>query len=105
MAAVTVVDAGSAVTAGPPWPQCNSDYDDFYRFLTGVCKDALHGELKKSTKEGAQLSKMDAQKQKMFDAIHHPKLLFKQMEFEKAMKNGFLNMGIVYNSLQITQKN
>jgi len=83
----------------------NSDYDDFYRFLTGVCKDALHGELKKSTKEGAQLSKMDAQKQKMFDAIHHPKLLFKQMEFEKAMKNGFLNMGIVYNSLQITQKN
>ena len=81
------------------------DYDDFDRFLNRVCKDALNVELKKSTKEGAQLSKMDAQKQKMFDAIHHPKLLFKQMEFEKAMKNGFLNMGIVYNSLQITQKN
>ena len=82
----------------------NSDYDDFYRFLTGVCKDALHGELKKSTKEGAQLSKMDAQKQKMFDAIHHPKLLFKQIEFERAMKHGFLNMGIVYNTLQISNK-
>ena len=81
------------------------DYDDFNRHLNDVCKDALNVELKKSTKEGAQLSKMDAQKQKMFDAIHHPKLLFKQMEFEKAMKNGFLNMGIVYNSLQITQKN
>ena len=81
------------------------DYDDFDRFLNRVCKDALNVELKKSTKEGAQLSKMDAQKQKMFDAIHHPKLLFKQMEFEKAMKNGFLNMGIVYNTLQITQKN
>ena len=47
---------------------------------------------------------MDQQKQKMFDAIHHPKLLFKQMEFEKAIKNGFLNMGIVYNSLQIANK-
>jgi len=82
----------------------NNDYDDFNRFLTDVCKDALHGELKKNTKEGAQLSKMDAQKQKMFDAIHHPKLLFKQIEFENAMKNGFLNMGIVYNTLQISNK-
>ncbi len=82
----------------------NSDYDDFDRFLNRVCKDALHGELKKSTKEGAQLSKMDAQKQKMFDAIHHPKLLFKQIEFERAMKHGFLNMGIVYNTLQISNK-
>lgn len=80
------------------------DYDDFERFLNGVCRDALNVELKKSTKEGALLSKMDAQKQKMFDAIHHPKLLFKQMEFEKAIKNGFLNMGIVYNSLQIANK-
>jgi len=82
----------------------NSDYDDFDRFLNRVCKDALNVELKKSTKEGAQLSKMDAQKQKMFDAIHHPKLLFKNIEFENAMKNGFLNMGIVYNSLQISNK-
>ena len=80
------------------------DYEDLNRFLTRVCKDALHGELKKSTKEGAQLSKMDAQKQKMFDAIHHPKLLFKQIEFERAMKHGFLNMGIVYNTLQISNK-
>ena len=64
----------------------------------------ITGELKKSTKEGAQLSKMEAQKQKMFDAIHHPKLLFKQIEFEKAMKHGFLNMGIVYNTLQISNK-
>lgn len=80
------------------------DYDDFERFLNGVCRDALNVELKKSTKEGALLSKMDAQKQKMFDAIHHPKLLFKKMEFEKAIKNGFLNMGIVYNSLQIANK-
>jgi hypothetical protein len=47
---------------------------------------------------------MDAQKQKMFDAIHHPKLLFKNIEFENAMKNGFLNMGIVYNTLQIANK-
>jgi len=82
----------------------NENHDDFNRFLTDVCKDALHGELKKSTKEGAQLSKMDAQKQKMFDAIHHPKLLFKNIEFENAMKNGFLNMGIVYNTLQIANK-
>jgi 3-dehydroquinate synthetase len=80
------------------------DYDDFERFLNRVCRDALNVELKKSTKEGALLSKMDAQKQKMFDAIHHPKLLFKKMEFEKAIKNGFLNMGIVYNSLQIANK-
>jgi hypothetical protein len=80
------------------------DFEDFDRFLTRVCKDALHGELKKSTKEGAQLSKMDAQKQKMFDAIHHPKLLFKNIEFENAMKHGFLNMGIVYNTLQIANK-
>ena len=80
------------------------DFDDFDRFLKSECKDALNVELKKSTKEGALLSKMDAQKQKMFDAIHHPKLLFKQMEFEKAIKNGFLNMGIVYNALQIANK-
>jgi len=26
------------------------------------------------------------------------------MEFEKAIKNGFLNMGIVYNALQIANK-
>jgi len=82
----------------------NECYEDFDRFLINICKDALHNELKKSTKEGAQLSKMEAQKQKMFDAIHHPKLLFKQIEFEKAMKNGFLNMGIVYNTLQIANK-
>ena len=82
----------------------NCDYDDFERFLNRVCRDALNVELKKSTKEGALLSKMDQQKQKMFDAIHHPKLLFKQMEFEKAIKNGFLNMGIVYNTLQIANK-
>ena len=81
----------------------SDNYDEFNRFLTDVCKDALHDELKKSTKEGALLSKMDAQKQKMFDAIHHPKLLFKNIEFENAMKNGFLNMGIVYNTLQIAQ--
>ena len=82
----------------------NEDFEDFDRFLINICKDALHNELKKSTKEGAQLSKMEAQKQKMFDAIHHPKLLFKQIEFEKAMKHGFLNMGIVYNTLQISNK-
>ena len=82
----------------------DGDYDDFHRFLNRVCKDALNVELKKSTKEGAQLAKMDDQKQKMFDAIHHPKLLFKQIEFERAMKNGFLNMGIVYNTLQISNK-
>jgi hypothetical protein len=82
----------------------NCDYDDFERFLRSVCRDALNVELKKSTKEGALLSKMDAQKQKMFDAIHHPKLLFKKMEFEKAIKHGFLNMGIVYNTLQIANK-
>ena len=82
----------------------NECYEDFDRFLINICKDALHNELKKSTKEGAQLSKMEAQKQKMFDAIHHPKLLFKQIEFEKAMKHGFLNMGIVYNTLQISNK-
>ena len=80
------------------------DFDDFERFLRSVCRDALNVELKKSTKEGALLSKMDAQKQKMFDAIHHPKLLFKQIEFERAMKHGFLNMGIVYNTLQISNK-
>ena len=81
-----------------------NDFDDFNRFLTDVCKDALYGELKKSTNEGVLLAKMDAQKQKMFDAIHHPKLLFKQIEFERAMKHGFLNMGIVYNTLQIAKK-
>lgn len=81
-----------------------NDYDDYNRFLTRVCKDALYGELKKSTKEGALLSKMDEQKQHMFDAIHHPKLLFKPMEFERAMKQGFLTMGIVYNTLQIANK-
>lgn len=80
------------------------DFDDFNRFLKGVCRDALNVELKKSTKEGALLSKMDAQKQKMFDAIHHPKLLFKNIEFENAMKNGFLDMGIIYNPLQIANK-
>jgi len=81
-----------------------TDYDDYNRFLTRVCKDALYVELKKSTKEGALLSKMDQQKQHMFDAIHHPKLLFKPMEFERAMKQGFLTMGIVYNTLQIANK-
>jgi|TARA_R100000654_G_scaffold48115_1_gene74279 outer membrane cobalamin receptor len=82
----------------------NCDYDDFEHFLNRMCRDALNVELKKSTKEGALLNKMDEQKQKMFDAIHHPKLLFKQIEFERAMKNGFLNMGIVYNTLQISNK-
>ena len=80
------------------------DFDEWNRFLIDICKDALSVEYKKSTKEGALLSKMDAQKQKMFDAIHHPKLLFKQIEFERAMKHGFLNMGIVYNTLQIANK-
>tara|TARA_Y100000004_G_scaffold159789_1_gene186880 strand:- start:323 stop:931 length:609 start_codon:yes stop_codon:yes gene_type:complete len=80
------------------------DFDEWNRFLIEVCRDALNVELKKSTKEGALLSKMDAQKQKMFDAIHHPKLLFKQIEFEQAMKNGFLDMGIIYNPLQIANK-
>ena len=79
-------------------------YDDVEHFLERICRHALNVELKKSTKEGALLAKMDAQKQKMFDAIHHPKLLFKQIEFERAMKHGFLNMGIVYNTLQIANK-
>ena len=82
----------------------NADFDDFEHFLERTCRDALNVELKKSTKEGALLSKMDAQKQKMFDAIHHPKLLFKPVEFAKIMQNGFLNMGIVYKTLQLANK-
>ena len=80
------------------------EYNDFDHFLNRICRDALCTELKKTTREGALLTKMDDQKQKMLDAIHHPKLLFKPIEFERAMKHGFLNMGIVYNTLQIANK-
>jgi len=86
------------------WSLMTSSDDSFSaidRHLKNTCRDALCVEIKKTSKEGQLLEVMDAQKQKMLDAIHHPKLLFKQVEFEKAIQYGFLNMGIVYNHLQI----
>jgi len=86
------------------WALMTSSDDSFSaidRHLKNTCRDALCVEIKKTSKEGQLLEVMDAQKQKMLDAIHHPKLLFKQVEFEKAIQHGFLNMGIVYNHLQI----
>jgi len=86
------------------WALMTSSDDSFNaidRHLKNTCRDALCVEIKKTSKEGQLLEVMDAQKQKMLDAIHHPKLLFKQVEFEKAIQHGFLNMGIVYNHLQI----
>jgi len=86
------------------WSLMTSSDDSFSaidRHLKNTCRDALCVEIKKTSKEGQLLEVMDAQKQKMLDAIHHPKLLFKQVEFEKAIQHGFLNMGIVYNHLQI----
>ena len=86
------------------WALMTSSDDSFSaidRHLKNTCRDALCVEIKKTSKEGQLLEVMDAQKQKMLDAIHHPKLLFKQVEFEKAIQYGFLNMGIVYNHLQI----
>jgi len=86
------------------WSLMTSSDDSFSaidRHLKNTCRDALCLEIKKTSKEGQLLEVMDAQKQKMLDAIHHPKLLFKQVEFEKAIQHGFLNMGIVYNHLQI----
>ena len=86
------------------WALMTSSDDSFSaidRHLKNTCRDALCLEIKKTSKEGQLLEVMDAQKQKMLDAIHHPKLLFKQVEFEKAIQHGFLNMGIVYNHLQI----
>ena len=86
------------------WSLMTSSDDSFSaidRHLKNTCRDALCVEIKKTSKEGQLLEVMDDQKQKMLDAIHHPKLLFKQVEFEKAIQHGFLNMGIVYNHLQI----
>jgi hypothetical protein len=86
------------------WALMTSSDDSFNaidRHLKNTCRDALCVEIKKTSKEGQLLEVMDDQKQKMLDAIHHPKLLFKQVEFEKAIQHGFLNMGIVYNHLQI----
>jgi len=88
------------------WALMTSSDDSFSaidRHLKNTCRDALCVEIKKTSKEGQLLEVMDAQKQKMLDAIHHPKLLFKQVEFEKAIQYGFLNMGIVYNHLQIAK--
>jgi len=100
-----VIDAYNRQAKIHNWDTMSSGVNDTFnsidRHLRNTCRDALWSEIKKTSKEGQLLEVMDAQKQKMLDAIHHPKLLFKQVEFEKAIQHGFLNMGIVYNHLQI----
>ena len=84
--------------------QYNDSYDAVERHLKEVAKDELSETIKKTSKEGQQLSQLEEKKKKLVDILHFPQLQFKPIQFEDAVNSEFSSIGVVFKQLQLTQK-
>jgi len=83
----------------------DQELEDIERHILNVCRDEARKKLEKTTPEGKLLQDIDGKRKAMLRALNQPRLKFKEVDFNKAMSNGFNAIGIEYKPIDIKQAN
>tara|TARA_R110002049_G_scaffold134961_1_gene294487 strand:- start:421 stop:1029 length:609 start_codon:yes stop_codon:yes gene_type:complete len=81
----------------------DDSYSDFNSKLENVCREEITKQLKKSTKEGQELDKIDNKVNNLLMTLSYPNLVAEEVDLNKALEDGSSMLSIALNPNTLKQ--
>ena len=85
------------------WGGYDTDYNDYKSKLENICREELTKQLRKSTKEGQELDKIDNKVNNLLMTLSYPNLVAEEVDLNKALEDGSSMLSIALNPNTLKQ--